>query len=124
LFEPGILEVMPTESFWDTVHILRSAAGGGKTSLIRLFTPTTLLSLCANRTNERIKELYQRLKDLGAVDDTGPKVLGVMLLCGGPGYSMLHDLQLDQARKNRLFSGCLMPGLPSPCCERAFAETA
>jgi len=107
LFEPGILEVMPTESFWDTVHILRSAAGGGKTSLIRLFTPTTLLSLCANRTNERIKELYQRLKDLGAVDDTGPKVLGVMLLCGGPGYSMLHDLQLDQARKNRLFFGLL-----------------
>ena len=53
LFEPGILEVMPTESFWDTVHILRSAAGGGKTSLIRLFTPTTLLSLCANRTNEQ-----------------------------------------------------------------------
>lgn len=107
LFEPGILEVMPTESFWDTVHILRSAAGGGKTSLIRLFTPTTLLSLCANRTNDRIKELYQRLKDLGAVDDIGPKVLGVMLLCGGPGYSMLHDLELDQARKNRLFFGLL-----------------
>ena len=106
LFEPGILEVMPTESFWDTVHILRSAAGGGKTSLIRLFAPNTLLSLCANRTNDRIKELYQRLKDLGAVDDVGPKVLGVMLMCG-PGYSMLHDLELDQARKDRLFFGLL-----------------
>jgi hypothetical protein len=106
LFEPGILEVMPTERFWDTVHILRSAAGGGKTSLIRLFAPNTLLSLCANRTNDRIKELYQRLKDIGAVDDTGPKVLGVMLMCG-PGYSMLHDLELDQARKDRLFFGLL-----------------
>lgn len=106
LFEPGILEVMPTESFWDTVHILRSAAGGGKTSLIRLFAPNTLLSLCANRTNDRIKELYQRLKELGAVDDAGPKVLGVMLMCG-PGYSMLHDLELDQARKDRLFFGLL-----------------
>ena len=39
LFEPGILEVIPTAGFWETVHILRSAAGGGKTSLIRLFTP-------------------------------------------------------------------------------------
>ena len=106
LFEPGILEVMPTESFWDTVHILRSAAGGGKTSIIRLFAPNTLLTLCANRTNDRIKELYQRLKDLGAVDDVGPKVLGVMLMCG-PGYSMLNDLDLDQVRKDRLFFGLL-----------------
>ncbi len=106
LFEPGILEVMPTTGFWETVHILRSAAGGGKTSLIRLFTPNTLLTLCAKRTDERLKELYQRIKDLGAVDDSGPTVLGVMLMCG-PGYSMLHDLDLDQTRKDRLFFGLM-----------------
>lgn len=106
LFEPGILEVMPTEGFWETVHILRSAAGGGKTSLIRLFTPSTLLTLCAKRADDRVKELYQRAKELGAVDDAGPKVLGVMLMCG-PGYSMLQDLEMDQARKDRLFFGLL-----------------
>lgn len=106
LFEPGILEVIPTTGFWETVHILRSAAGGGKTSLIRLFTPNTLLTLCAKRTDDRVKELYQRLKDLGAVDDAGPAVLGVMLMCG-PGYSMLHDLDMDQTRKDRLFFGLL-----------------
>ena len=106
LFEPGILEVMPTTGFWETVHILRSAAGGGKTSLIRLFTPSTLLTLCARRSDDSIKELFQRIKDLGAVDDNGPKVLGVMLMCG-PGYSMLHDLDMDQTRKDRLFFGLL-----------------
>ncbi len=106
LFEPGILEVMPTTGFWETVHILRSAAGGGKTSLIRLFTPSTLLTLCARRTDDSIKELFQRIKELGAVDDNGPKVLGVMLMCG-PGYSMIHDLDTDQTRKDRLFFGLL-----------------
>lgn len=106
LFEPGILEVMPRARFWETVHILRSAAGGGKTSLIRLFTPSTLLTLCARRSDDSIKELFQRIKDLGAVDDNGPKVLGVMLMCG-PGYSMLHDLDMDQTRKDRLFFGLL-----------------
>ena len=106
LFEPGILEVMPTEGFWETVHILRSAAGGGKTSLIRLFTPNTLLTLCAKRADDRIKELHQRMKELGAIDDAGPTVLGVMLMCGS-GYSMLHDLDLEQTRKNRLFFGLL-----------------
>lgn len=106
LFEPGILEVMPTDGFWETVHILRSAAGGGKTSLIRLFTPSTLLTLCAKRSDDRVKELYQRAKELGAVDDAGPKVLAVMLMCG-PGYSMLQDLDMDQGRKDRLFFGLL-----------------
>ncbi|MGE3999005.1 MAG: hypothetical protein AB7I48_02220 [Planctomycetaceae bacterium] len=106
LFEPGILEVIPPEGFWETVHILRSAAGGGKTSLIRLFTPNTLLTLCAKRTDDRVKELYQRVKDIGAIDDAGPSALGVMLMCG-PGYSMLQDLDLDQARKDRLFFGLL-----------------
>lgn len=106
LFEPGILEVMPNEGFWETVHILRSAAGGGKTSLIRLFTPSMLLTLCAKRSDERVKELYQRAKELGAVDDSGPKVLAVMLMCG-PGYSMLQDLDMDQARKDRLLFGLL-----------------
>ena len=62
LFEPGILEIVPSTGFWETVHILRSAAGGGKTSLIRLFTPSTLLTLCARRTDDRVKELYQRIK--------------------------------------------------------------
>jgi hypothetical protein len=106
LFEPGILEVMPATGFWENVRILRSAAGGGKTSLIRLFTPSTLLHLCARRSDDSTKELFQRLKELGAVDDNGPKLLGVMLMCG-PGYSMLHDLDMDQTRKDRLFFGLL-----------------
>lgn len=106
LFEPGLLEVMPTEGFWETVHILRSAAGGGKTSLIRLFTPSILLTLYAKRADDGVKELYQKAKELGAVDDGGAKVLGVMLMCG-PGYSMLQDLDMEQARKDRLFFGLL-----------------
>jgi hypothetical protein len=43
LFEPGILEVLPEGHWSQSVHIVRSAAGGGKTSLLRLFTPNSLL---------------------------------------------------------------------------------
>ena len=106
LFEPGILDVVSQGSLWDSVHILRSAAGGGKTSLIRLFTPSSLLALSARRTDDRIRELHQRMKELDAIDDTGPKVLGVMLMCGH-GYSMLQDLEVEQSRKDRLFFGLL-----------------
>jgi hypothetical protein len=106
LFEPGILDVIPADTWSESVHIFRSAAGGGKTSLIRLFTPGVLLALHARRAEDGLKELYQRLEELGAIDESGPRVLGVTLLCG-PGYSMLNDLDLDQGRKDRLLFGLL-----------------
>jgi hypothetical protein len=106
LFEPGILEVLPEPSWAESVHIFRSAAGGGKTSLLRLFTPGALLTLHSRRAEENLRELYQRLKERGAVGEDGPKWLGVMLLCGR-NYAMLQDLDLDQPRKNRLFFGLL-----------------
>lgn len=107
LFEPGILEVLPEATLWDSVHIIRSAAGGGKTSLIRMFTPGSLAALCRRGKNDvRTRELFQKLKDFGAINDAGPAVLGVLLTCG-PGYSMLQDLSVDQARKSRLFFGLL-----------------
>jgi hypothetical protein len=107
LFEPGILEVIPQGTHWDSVHIIRSAAGGGKTSLIRMFTPSSLIALFRRGKGDlKTRELYQRMKDFEALDDTGPQVLGVLLTCG-PGYSMLQDLDIDQARKDRLFFGLL-----------------
>lgn len=108
LFEPGILDVMPQNTLWDSVHIIRSAAGGGKTSLIRMFTPASLNTLCRRgRGDLKTRELFQRMKEFGAIDDTGPRVLGVLLTCG-PGYSMLQDLEMvDQARRNRYFFGLL-----------------
>ncbi len=107
LFEPGILEIMPQTTLWDSVHIIRSAAGGGKTSLIRLFTPASLNALFRRgRTDPKTKELYQRMKEFEAIDDAGPRVLGVLLTCG-PGYSLLQDLSVEQARKNFFFFGLL-----------------
>ena len=106
LFEPGILDIMPAEKWKESVHILRSAAGGGKTSLIRLFVPNVLHTLHTRRSEEQLRELFQKVKELGAIDEISPKLLGVMLLCGRS-YSRLQDLPLDQARKDRLFFGLL-----------------
>jgi hypothetical protein len=106
LFEPGILEIIPPERWWESVHIFRSAAGGGKTSLIRLLTPYVLQTLHARRNEERLKELFQRAKDFGAIDESGPKALGVMLQCG-PGYSVIQDVNIDQGQKDRFLFGLL-----------------
>jgi hypothetical protein len=106
LFEPGILESLPQNGLPETVQPLRSAAGGGKTSLLRLFTPSVLQKLHARRGDELVKELFQRVQALGAVDERGPKLLGVLLLCGR-NYAVLQDRNLEQALRNRLFFGLL-----------------
>lgn len=107
LFEPGILDILDVSDWCENVHLIRSARGGGKTSLLRLFTPQVLQNLSVRQKGEeRLTELYRSLCDLGAMDANGPRILGVMLMCGR-NYTMLEDLDLDEGRKLRLFYGLL-----------------
>ena len=104
LFEPGILDVLSDQGLPKTVQLIRSAAGGGKTSLLRLFTPSVLRRLHARRLDEQ--ELFGRVHGLGAVDEQAPRLLGVMLLCGR-NYAVLEDLPIGHAMRTRLFIGLL-----------------
>jgi len=106
LFEPSMLEVLPEAGLWDRPQILRSAPGAGKTSLLRLFTPTALLNLHTLRTHEYGQLLFQKLTALGAIDDTGPRLLGILLSCAR-NYATLEDLDCDTSRKTRLLFGLL-----------------
>jgi len=101
LFAPGALDLLPSEGLFDQLQVFQSAPGGGKTSLMRLFTPTCLLTLHAHRANEDCKELYQHLRSIGVMDESGPKLLGVMLSCA-KNYAVLEDMDLDDLRKDRL----------------------
>jgi hypothetical protein len=106
LFEPAMLDLLPKEQLWETTRILRSAPGGGKTSLMRLFIPSVLMTLHAYRTREDCKELYSRLQELGVIGEMGPRLLGIMLSCSRD-YATLADMDLDDARKDRLLFGLL-----------------
>ena len=106
LFEPGILDIFSEKDWCEGVRPIRSAAGGGKTSLLRLFTPSVLHNLYARRTEELLKDLYRNLSHLGALNEDGPCLLGVMMTCGR-NYALLHELDIDEARKQRLFFGLL-----------------
>ena len=102
LFGSGVLDWIPTESTFSQPQILRSAPGGGKTSMLRVFTPSSLVNLHASRHSEEHRELYSKMKGLGAVGDNGPELLGVMLSCG-KNYAALDDLPWDARKKERLF---------------------
>ena len=102
LFGSGVLDWIPTESTFSQPQILRSAPGGGKTSMLRVFTPGSLVNLHASRHSEEHRDLYSKMKGLGAVGDNGPEMLGVMLSCG-KNYAALDDLPWDARKKERLF---------------------
>lgn len=109
-FSPRVLEILEgsAESLWNKLRIFRSAPGGGKTSLMRLFTPNSLQALC--RLGDRSinsGELFQRLKKLGVVDESGPKVLGIFLDCARGNLANLDELDIETAKQNRLLLSLL-----------------
>ena len=105
-FSPDILDMLNTDDIWQRPQIIRSAPGGGKTTLLRLFTPSSLSTIYSLRNQEYTKDLFSRLADLDAIDESGPLVVGVFLGCGHS-FATLDDLDLDESRKRRLFLSLL-----------------
>lgn len=103
LFGGEVLDLLPKDNaFSHPPVIFRSSAGGGKTSILRVFTPSSLVNLHANRLNDDYKDLNDRMKALGAMDDNGPRLLGIMLSCA-KNFAVLDDLPWDAHHKQKLF---------------------
>lgn len=106
LFGPGVLDLLPDDAPFGRTQFIRSAPGGGKTSLLKLFTPSVLRTLSALGNYGDYKELFQRLKGMGAVDEGDVKVVGIMLGCGRT-FPDLADLGLPSPRMRRLLLALL-----------------
>jgi hypothetical protein len=98
-FGAGVLEMLP-KTLWDRPLVIRSAPGGGKTSLMRLFTAYSLVQV-ADRQND-FPDLANWLKEVGAFRDGRPAVLGVMLSLDRD-YRSILDLGAPSEVAHRLF---------------------
>ena len=89
LFSPKILERLAEDAFEGAIHIFRSPPGGGKTTLLRAFTPSALRAFWNARRVQEMSESYQRLSARQILDEnSGPQMLGVLLSCAS-GYADL-----------------------------------
>lgn len=89
LFSPKILERIPDEAFGSGVRIFRSPPGGGKTTLLRAFTPSALRAFWNAQHVQDISETSRSLVARQFLDESkGPVVLGVYLSCAS-GYADL-----------------------------------
>lgn len=89
VFSPKILEKLSDEAFKGGVHIFRSAPGGGKTTILRAFTPSVLRSFWRAKGTSELKESFPLFVEKGVLDDqAGPRLLGIMISCAS-GYADL-----------------------------------
>lgn len=89
VFSPKILEKLSHDVFKGGVHIFRSAPGGGKTTILRAFTPSVLRSFWRSRGNNELKESFPQFVEKGVLSEQdGPQLLGVLISCAS-GYADL-----------------------------------
>lgn len=110
LFSPIALDTLAEKhtngKLWGNVLFIHSSPGAGKTSLIRVFEPSSLVTLLANKSASDYKELFSCLKRIETVTNDSIEVLGVTLICTR-NYEILEELNISEAQKKRIFFSLL-----------------
>ena len=114
-----VLDLLP-EELWDRPLVIRSAPGGGKTSLLRAFTADALQTI-ASRPDE-FDELYRRMSDLGAIEGGRPRLLGVRLSLT-PDYADLMDLRVEPELSRKFFFRLLDAHVMRAVCGRLLGSS-
>jgi len=98
-YGPAVLDLLPAD-IWDRLFVIRSAPGGGKTSLMKLFEAETLRTLHDRR--DKFSDLADRLTDIGALRNDGPTLVGARIDLRR-NYKALLDLAGPPQLAERLF---------------------
>ncbi len=100
-FAPEVLNILPQDLFATGALVLRSAPGGGKTSILRIFTPGPLVQVIRNRHLSPHDEIYRSLTQLGVVEDDTALAFGILVPCSS-GYAEIGP-QLEERSSRALF---------------------
>jgi hypothetical protein len=101
-----LVEKQALESLWNNLLLIRSSPGAGKSSMLRIFEPTTLVTLFNSKSAVHLKDLREYLKNLDVIDNDKIKLLGVCLNCNR-NYESLEDLSVNEQQQKRLFFALL-----------------
>lgn len=110
LYSPIVLDALVDKyskgSLWSNVIFIHSTPGAGKTSLLRVFEPSSLRTLFNGRSTQEYKELYAQLKRLEVLSNDRIELLGVTLQCTR-NYETLEELNVSDGQKIRFFFSLL-----------------
>lgn len=104
LVEPAILKQVDwTKALERPLTYWAGAQGGGKSTILRLFTPNVLKSIAKREQSDPIR---QTMEEIGAVRNGAPQFLGVHTK-GTVSYRYIPDLALEEKRQQSLFFALL-----------------
>lgn len=103
LYSPNPLEILDGVSLWTAPLFIQDPPGGGKTSLLHLFTPTALWNVATTKSAISLRKVLERL---GAIENNKPKVIGIYLTCAKT-YNAIEELDTDQFHNQSLFNSLL-----------------
>lgn len=111
LYSPLVLdyfiENIEGKELWNSLLFIRSSPGAGKSSLLRLFEPNSLITLLNRKSGDEFKEIFGKLKRLKVVSDDRVNVLGVSLAFTR-NYELLENFSgLQPGQRERLFYSLL-----------------
>ena len=98
-FGPGALRLLP-DAIWDRLVVLRSSAGAGKTSLMRVLMAESVAAML--ESPHSYKDLIEELTKIGVVRPPRALFLGVYLNLEH-NYSSLVDVGQSSGTNLRLF---------------------
>ncbi len=105
LYCPHVIESLTLKynesKLWGNILFIHSSPGAGKTSLLRIFEPQSLLALNSRRSQE-YSDLYNVLKKIEVFSESGVELLGILHTCTR-NYEVLEDLNIPEGTKKRIF---------------------
>lgn len=107
LFSETVLDLLPEDGSWNRLQEILSAPGGGKSTLLRLFTPKVLSRITSSRHQPEFAQLVSRLRRLDAIDNDNVQLLGVLVNCKED-YNRLAYLDLEEETELRRLFWCLL----------------
>ena len=106
LFGLTVLDLLPEDGSWNRFLPIVSAPGGGKSTLLRLFTPKVLVSIANSRHETDFANLVQRLTAIEAITLDRVQLLGVLVNCKDD-FNRLTYLDINRTELESLFRALL-----------------
>ena len=102
LFGLAVLDNLQEDGSWNRLTPIESPPGGGKSTLLRLFTPRVLTSVANARDDAELAPLARKLTRIGAIEAKEVQLLGVLVNCKED-YNRLAYLRIDDVEVEQLF---------------------
>lgn len=106
LFSLEVLDLLPEDGSWNRFLPIESAPGGGKSTLLRLFTPTVLTTIANGQSRTEFRELLKFLTRVDAIRASDVALMGILVNCKED-YGRLVELPLDDFQQQNIFRALL-----------------